>query len=159
MINTPEPIETVTRREITRREWEAFFQQFTRDHQEWSVDVAGQGKGTKPSHEANGLPFEALALHLDHTDEVLSILVRKDDVAQEHVYLSIPRPRRVMIEETGSDVRLHVDSMEGSSAIIRFRRVATPDYNSEATSGTPEREEKMPIADRGKAFSDQSHVD
>ena len=96
MMKTPETTETGERREISRREWEAFFQQFTRDHQEWSVDVAGQGKGSTSSHEANGLPFEALTLHLDHTDEVLSILVRKDDVAQEHVYLSIPRPRRVM---------------------------------------------------------------
>ena len=159
MIKIPDMSETGQRREITRREWEVFFQQFTRDHQEWSVDVAGQGKGGKTSHEANGLPFEALTLHLDHTDEVLSILVRKEDVAQEHVYLSIPRPRRVMIEKTGSDVRLHVDSTEGSSTIIRFRRVATPDYHSEAISGTPEREQKMPLTDRGKAFSDQGDVD
>lgn len=159
MMETPETTETGKRREITRGEWEAFFQQFTQDHQEWSVYVAGQGKGSKPSHEANGLPFEALTLHLDHTEEVLSILVRKDDVAQEHVYLSIPRPRRVMIEKTGPDVMLHVDSTEGSSTIIRFRLVATPDYHSEAISGTPEREQKMPMTDRGKARSDQGHVD
>ena len=87
---------------------------------------------------ANGLPFEALTLHLDHTDEVLSIIVRKNDVKQEHVYLSICRPRRVMIERTGADVRLHIDSTEGSSTIIRFRRVVTPDYESEVTSGIPE---------------------
>jgi hypothetical protein len=159
MMEIPETTEAGKRREITRREWEVFFPQFTRDHQEWSVDVAGQGKGGKTSHEANGLPFEALTLHLDHTDEVLSILVRKEDVAQEHVYLSIPRPRRVMIEKTGSDVRLHVDSTEGSSTIIRFRRVATPYYHSGAISGTPERALKMPMTDRGKAFSDQGHVD
>ena len=159
MMKTPETTEMGGRREITRREWEAFFQQFTRDHQEWSVDVAGQGKGSTPSHEANGLPFEALTLHLDHTDEVLSILVRKDDVAQEHVYLSIPRPRSVMIEKTGSDVRLHVDSTEGSSTVVRFRRVATPDYNSEPISGTPEREQRAPMTDHGKAFSEQGHVD
>ena len=159
MTKTPDMTDTGKRREITRREWESFFQQFTRDHQEWSVDVAGQGKDSTPSHEANGLPFEALTLHLDHTDEVLSILVRKDDVAQEHVYLSISRPCRVMIEKTGPDVRLHVDSTEGSSTIIRFRRVVTPDYHSEAISGTPEREQKMPMTERGKAFSDQGNVD
>lgn len=155
MKKTPETTETGKGREIPRPEWEAFFQQFTGDYQEWSVDVAGQGQDSQPSHEANGLPFEALTLHLDHTDEVLSILVRKDDVAQEHVYLSIPRPRRMMIEKTGSDVVLHVDSTEGSSTIIRFRRVATPDYHSEAISGTPEREQKMPMTERGKALSDQ----
>ena len=64
----------------------------------------------------------------DRIDEVLSILVRKDDVAQEHVYLSIPQPCRVIVEKVRAEVRLHVDSTEGSSTIIRFRQVATPDY-------------------------------
>jgi hypothetical protein len=89
-------------------------------HQEWLVYIAGQGHRSTASHEANGLPFQALTLHLDRTDEVLSILVRKDDVAQEHVYLSIPQPCRVIVEKVGAEVRLHVDSTEGSSTIIRF---------------------------------------
>lgn len=102
--------------------------------------VAGQGHDNIASHEANGLPFQALTLHLDHTHEVLSILVRKDDGAQGHVYLSIPRPHRVMVEKVGTDVKLHIDSTEGSSTIIRFRQVATPDYESEAISGISENE-------------------
>ena len=117
-------------REIPRREWEAFCRQFSQDYQEWLVDVAPQGEGSGAGHEANGLPFEALAIHLDHTQEVLSIIVRKNHIAQEHIYQSVPRPRRVSIEMTGADVRLHIDSIEGSSTIIRFRRVATPEYDS-----------------------------
>lgn len=50
--------------------------------------IAGQSHRSTASHEANGLPFQALTRHLDRTDEVLSILVRRDDVAQEQVYLS-----------------------------------------------------------------------
>ena len=129
MRETPATTAIRKRQEIPRGEWKAFFQQFSQDHQEWLVDVAGQG------HEANGLPFQALTLHLDHTYEVLSILVRKDHDAQEYVYLSIPLPCRVMIEQMGADVKLHIASTEGSSTIIRFRRVATPDYKSEAISG------------------------
>jgi hypothetical protein len=68
-------------------------------HQEWLVYIAGQGHRSTASHEANGLPFHALTLHLDRTDEVLSILVRKDNVAQEHVCLSIPQPCRVIVEK------------------------------------------------------------
>ena len=135
MRKTPDTTEMRKGQEITRGEWKAFFQQFSKDHQEWLVYVAGQGHDNKASYEANGLPFQALTLHLDHTHEVLSILVRKDDVAQEHVYLSIPRPCRVMVEKVGKDVKLHIDSIEGSSTIIRFRQVATPDYKSEAISG------------------------
>jgi len=138
---TSEATETGKGRDIPRREWKAFFQQFSQDHQEWLVDVAGQGEGNKTSHEANGLPFEALTLHLDRTDEVLSIIVRKNDVAQEHVYLSIPQPRRVMNERTGGDVRLHIGSTDGSLTIIRFRRVATPDYDSDAIGGIAESKE------------------
>ena len=126
-------------REIPRHEWGAFFLQFSRDHQEWLVDVAPHGEGSSASQEAPGLPFEALALHLDHTDEVLSIIVRQNDSTQEHDYQSIPRPRRVMIERMGTDVKLHIDSTEGSSTIIRFRRVATPDYDAATLSGIPER--------------------
>lgn len=137
-MKTQETTETGKRREIPREEWEAFFQQFSQDHQEWSVDVAGQGKAGKTSNETKGLPFEALTLHLDHTHEVLSIIVRNDDVTQEHVYQSIPRPRRVMFERTGSDVRLHIESTEGSSTIIRFRRVETPDYEADVITGMPD---------------------
>ena len=127
------------RREIPRQEWGAFCLQFSRDHQEWLVDVAPHGEGSRTSQEAHGFPFEALTLHLDNTEEVLSIIVRKNDRTQEHDFQSIPRPRRVMIERTGADVRLHIDSTEGSSTIIRFRRVSTPDYDAATLSGTSER--------------------
>jgi len=159
LMKTPDSTEIRKGQEITPGEWQAFFQQFSQDHQEWLVYVAGQGHCNTASHEANGLPFQALTLHLDRTQEVLSILVRKDDVAQEHVYLSIPQPCRVMVEKAGADVKLYVDSTEGSSTIIRFRQVATPDYHSESVSGTPEREQKIPMSERGKAFSDQGNVD
>ena len=139
MRRTTETTKTGGGREIPRREWGAFCLQFSRDHQEWLVDVAPHGEGRSASQEAQGLPFEALALHLDHTDEVLSIIVRQNDSTQEHEYQSIPRPRRVMIERMGADVRLHIDSTEGSSTIIRFRRVSTPDYDAATLSGIPER--------------------
>lgn len=144
MRKTPDTTEARKGQEISPEEWQVFFQQFNQDHQEWLVYVAGQDHCNTASHEANGLPFQALTLHLDRTNEVLSILVRKDDVAQEHVYLSIPQPCRVIVEKEGADVKLHVDSTEGSSTIIRFRQVATPDYESEAISGTPTLEQKMP---------------
>ena len=131
MKETPDTTKMRKGQEITPGEWQTFFQQFSQDYQEWLVYVAGQSHCNIASHEANGLPFQALTLHLDRTREVLSILVRKDDVAQEHVYLSIPQPCRVFVEKEGADVKLHVDSTEGSSTIIRFRQVATPDYESE----------------------------
>jgi hypothetical protein len=128
------------RDEVPRQEWKTFFQQFTQDHEEWLVSVAGQDKGNQTLHEVNGLPFEALTLHLDDAHEVLSILVRNNDVAQEHVYLSIPRPRSVMVETAGPDVKLHIDSIDRPSTSIRFHRVATPDYNSDAIRGISENE-------------------
>ena len=93
---------------------------------------------SEASHEGQGLPFEALSLHLDHTHEVLSVIVRKDDTTQGHTYQSIPRPSRVIIERTGPDVSLHIHSTDGSPTIIRFRRVATPDYDSAAKGKTGE---------------------
>ena len=142
MRNSSEANETGKGRDIPCREWKDFFEQFSQDHQEWLVDVAGQGEGSTTSHQSNGLPFEALTLHLDRTHEVLSIIVRKDDVKQEHVYLSICGPRRVMNESIGPDVRLYIESTDGTSTIIRFRRVATPDYESEVINGMPESTER-----------------
>jgi len=139
MRKTTETTNTGGEREIPRLEWGAFFLQFNQDHQEWLVDVAPHGEGSSASQKAQGLPFEGLVLHLDHTDEVLSIIVRQSDSTQEHEYQTIPRPRRVMIESTGADVRLHIDSTEGYSTIIRFRHVSTPDYATVAISGIPER--------------------
>jgi Family of unknown function (DUF5335) len=138
MRKTPDSTEMKKGQEIAPEDWKAFFQQFSKDHQEWLVYVSGQADDNTASQQANGLPFQALTLHLDHTEEVLSILVRKDDVAQEHVYMSIPRPSRVGVEKVGTDVKLHIDSSEGSSTTIRFRQVATPDYESEAIGGKSE---------------------
>jgi hypothetical protein len=38
--------------EIAHREWKDFFQRFSQDHQEWLVDVVGQGKAGKTSDQA-----------------------------------------------------------------------------------------------------------
>ena len=138
MRGTTKPAQSGRGIEIPRPEWEAFCRQFSRDHQEWSVDVAQHDETSGASHEAQGLPFEALTLHLDHTHEVLSVIVRKDDTTQGHIYKSIPRPSRVMIERTGPDVSLHIHSIDGSPTIIWFRRVATPDYDSAANRKTGE---------------------
>ena len=136
MRRTTHKTQTRRGREIARREWGAFCIQFTQDHQEWLVDVAPHDEGSRrASHETRGLPFEALILHLDHTDEVLSIMVRKSDVLQQHIYRSIPSPRRMMIEKEGADVSLHIDSTDGTSMIIRFSRVETPDYNAATIHG------------------------
>jgi Family of unknown function (DUF5335) len=124
--------DTVQGREIPRGDWEAFCQQFSRDHQEWLVNVAQRPGGSGGSHEALEFPLEALTLHLDHAEEVLSIVVRKDGMTKKHLYKSIGRPSRMMVEGTGPDVKLHVDSTDGSTTTIRFRRVATPDYDSAA---------------------------
>ena len=138
MRRNPDITQTGRGREIARREWEAFCLQFTQDHQEWLVDVASHDEGSRRvSHETRGLPFEGLILHLDHTDEVLSIMVRKNDISQGHVYQSISRPRRLMIERMGADVSLHIDSTDGTSTIIRFSRVATPDYDATTVNGIP----------------------
>jgi hypothetical protein len=140
MSSTTHTTQTRRGREIAHSEWEAFCLQFTQDHQEWLVEVAPRDEGSRrASHERRGLPFEALMLHLDHTDEVLSIMVRKSDVLQEHIYRSISSPRRMMIEtETEiADVSLHIDSTDGTSTTIRFSRVETPDYNAATIHGIP----------------------
>jgi hypothetical protein len=138
------------KREIPRRQWGAFCQQFSQDHQEWLVDVVPHGEGGSASHEAHGLPFEALTFHLDHAHEVFSIIVRNNDTPQGHAYQSVPQPCRVMIEKRGSGVILHIDSDDGSSTIIRFHRVATPDTTRQHESNIAERE--TPMTDHGKPF-------
>ena len=129
-------IETRRGHEIPREGWEVFCQEFSRDHQEWSVDVEQHSRGSGVSHKTQGFSFEALTFHLDHAHEVLSIVVRKDDMTKGHVYKTVVRPRRMMMEKTGPDVKLHIDSSDGSSTTVRFRRVATPDYELAAKNAT-----------------------
>jgi hypothetical protein len=142
MRTNPEMPETGSGREIPCREWKAFFQQFSQDHYEWLVSVEEHGQGSRTTHEANGLPFEALTLHLDHACEVFSIIVR-NDITKTHVYQSIRQPQRVKVERAGSDVRLRIDSTEGFVTIFRFHRVATPDYDSETIRGIAENEGRL----------------
>jgi hypothetical protein len=43
----------------------------------------------------------------------------------------------MMIEKEVADVSLHIDSTNGTSTIIRFSHVETPDYNAATTNGIP----------------------
>jgi Family of unknown function (DUF5335) len=131
-------MDTMRAQEVPRRNWATFCQQFSQDHQEWLVDVSQDNRDTRTPYEALELPLDALTLHLDHAQEVLSVVVRKDGMTKGHVYKSFARPSRIVIEEARPDVKLHIDSTDGSTATIRFRRVTTPDYESAAQSGISE---------------------
>ena len=100
MRKTKEITTTERVREIPRRVGRLClqFSQITKNG--WSTSRHAW-RAVSASQEAQGLPFEAPdPSSRSHTDEVLSIIVRKNDIAQEHDCKSIHRPRRVMIERT-----------------------------------------------------------
>ena len=64
MRQTPDTTEARNEQEISHGEWQAIFQQFSQDPPGMVGVYRGARSSSTASHEANGLPFQALTLHL-----------------------------------------------------------------------------------------------
>ena len=108
--------------EITRAEWPAFFDSFSRQHEGWLADLEIIDPELGAQLEAEQLPLEGVTAELkdEGTDEIVIILGRK---AQDHVTHTVARPTRVMLEQNdeGADEALQIESSETAKVLLRFR--------------------------------------
>jgi hypothetical protein len=114
-------------REIPREDWETFFDRFSGQHQGWLVTIEASGSDRVADVETRELPFEGITRTLTGSDDVVSIIVRKD--LRGHALHSVKAPSHIRLEqtETGAHKALQIESANGATTVIRFRSVVLPE--------------------------------
>lgn len=114
-------------REISRDDWPAFFDSFSRQHEGWlsTIEVLGTDLGAQI--EAHEQPLAGVTADLRGGDQdIVSILIGA--TPDKHVAHMIHAPTHVRLKETdsGAHEALHVESRGGATTLLRFRSAMLP---------------------------------
>ena len=114
-------------KEITRTEWPAFFDSFSRAHQGWlaSLEIFGPDLGAQM--EERELAFEGITD--ESSEQANTITIMTGGKALDHVTHTISHPTEVSLEQTdeGADAVLAIKAEDGVTALLRFRSPMLPD--------------------------------
>ncbi|HWC65392.1 MAG TPA: DUF5335 family protein [Thermoanaerobaculia bacterium] len=118
--------------EIPRKRWPRYFDEFSRRHDGWLVDVQELMGERGAQREATALPFRGATAVLDPRPAVTIELGRD---AADHVEHRIEAPQRVWVESLagGAEAALEIESARGRKTVIAFRSPQPP----EAVDGMP----------------------
>ena len=114
--------------EISRSEWPAFFDSFSRQHEGWLTTVEVLGADIGAQIETHEQPFAGVTADLRGGDQdVVSILVGADP--DKHVAHLIHAPTHVRLKETeqGAHEALYIESEGGPTTLLRFRLAVLSD--------------------------------
>ena len=115
-------------KEIPKKEWPAFFDSFSRQHQGWLVDLEIFGPEIGAQVEEHLLALEGITDEWDETGDNTVIImtgVKPDD----HITHSVARAAEVSVEQTdaGADAALAIRGADGTTALLRFRSAVLPE--------------------------------
>ena len=114
--------------QITKTEWPAFFDSFSRKHQGWLATLEILGPDIGAQVEERELAFEGIT---DERDAAKgnTIMIMTGGKANDHVTHTINRPTEVSLEQTdaGADAALAIKSEDGVTALLRFRSSVLPE--------------------------------
>ena len=115
-----------TTHEISRREWPAFFDAFSRRHASWLVTVEICSPEIGAQVEADSLTFEGVSADLRvGADRIAIALGELPGSRLTHV---ISAPTRVRLERTDLDLStletLEIESESGATTLVRFAGAA-----------------------------------
>lgn len=113
----------VTTREIPPESWIDFFDEFSRRHQGWLVDVEILGP-LGAQYEAEQVPLQGISA--DHANKDISIsLALPTNKIVEHFVL---HPAKVRVEEQGgAEGAIQIESSEGQTTLVSFRSAVPPE--------------------------------
>ena len=115
-------------KQITRTEWPAFFDSFSRKHEGWLATLEIFGPEVGAQTEERELAFEGIT---DESDEAQgnTIMIMTGGKARDHITHTISHPTEVSLEKTdeGADAALAIKSEDGVTALLRFRSPVVPE--------------------------------
>ena len=114
--------------EISEKEWTQFFDNFSRKHEGWIVNLEIFGPEIGAQVEERELALEGITHEWDETEGntiTIMIGVKSDD----HITHSVTGPTQVSLEQTdeGADVALAIKSGDGVTTLLRFRSAVLPE--------------------------------
>jgi hypothetical protein len=116
-------------REIPKNEWPTFFDNFSRKHEGWLVDLEILGPDIGAQVEGRDLTLEGIT---DEWNDALgdTIIIMTGLKPEEHTTHSVTHPTEVSVEQTddGADATLAVKSEDGTTALLRFRSPMLPEW-------------------------------
>jgi hypothetical protein len=108
-------------REIPRKEWVTFFNNFSRQYQGWSINLEIMEKDVGAQLEAHELPLEGIAADLKQNGkDTISIIL--GDAPNDHMTHKITAPTHVRVELTDKGYReaLQIESEGGATTLLSF---------------------------------------
>src|SRR2546426_9076380 len=93
--------------EIPRKEWNNFFDSFSRQHDGWLATLEVFSSEVGAQEEAHEMPLEGVSV-ASETDEWESIAINMGKAPEDHISHSITKPEHVWLEKTddGADAAL-----------------------------------------------------
>jgi hypothetical protein len=109
---------------IPQRDWGSRLDEFSRMHEGWLASLAIM---TQPNGELR--EFRQMPLVGVTAGPSGGITIAVAEATGDHVTHTIYSPKQVLLEmtEAGADAALEINSVDGSKAILRFRRTALPE--------------------------------
>jgi hypothetical protein len=114
-------------REIPRKEWVEFFNNFSRNHKGWTVNMEVFGTEIGAQLEAHEMPLEGVIADLKVTGrDQIAILI--EESPQKHLVHSINHPEHVRVEkeESNSEMVIQIQAEDGFTTLLRFCCKAFP---------------------------------
>ncbi len=118
----------MTTRDISRDEWPAFLDTFSRQHERWLVTVEVLTSGLGAHREVRDKPLTGISEDR-RRDGALSISISAGERPEDHVTHVVSHPSRVALELTdeGAHKGLRIESENGETALVLFRAPALPE--------------------------------
>ena len=114
--------------QIPKDEWPTFFDNFSRKHEGWLVNLQILGPDVGAQMQEEELALEGIT---DEWDEVEgnTILIMTGSRPDDHITHSISRPTEVSLEQTdeGADVALAIKAADGNTALLQFCVATRPE--------------------------------
>jgi hypothetical protein len=115
-------------KEIPRKEWPAFFDSFSRQHEGWLVNLEILAPEIGAQLEEHDLAFEGIT---DGSGEMKgnAIMIMAGIAPDDHITHSIASPTQISLEQTdeGADAALAIKGADGVTALLRFRSAILPE--------------------------------
>jgi hypothetical protein len=114
--------------EITRDNWSAFCESFSKQHEGWRVTLEVFGPEIGNQVEERDLALEGIAAEIDGVEKdriEIMIGARPDD----HITHTVARPMQISVEQTdeGADLALAIKAADGATTLLRFRAAVLPE--------------------------------
>ena len=108
--------------EISRAEWNNFFDGFSRQHEGWLATLEVFAPDVGAQEEAHQLPFEGISIG-SASENPNAISINLGKTPEDHVTHTITEPEHVWIEQTpeGTNAALEIESADETKTLLRFR--------------------------------------